>query len=70
MSAQFCRIGKVKVDLKHFLGFDELEKKCQNFMEEAKNVGKMDTPLSAALYQEAQKIKQLIMNSKQCNVTF
>ncbi len=70
MSAQFCKIGKVKVDLKALLGIQELEKKYKNFIEEAYNVSMTDASLSDMLYFEAKKIKQLILKSKQCDATF
>ncbi|EGV42648.1 Lacal_2735 family protein [Bizionia argentinensis JUB59] len=70
MSAQFCRIGKKKVDLKQLLGLKELEKKYKSFIEEAYNVKSTDASLSDVLYYEARKIKQLIINSKHCDVTF
>jgi len=70
MSAQFCKIGKVKVDLKQILGLKELENKYKNFIEEAYNVSMTDASLSDMLYFEARKIKQIILKAKQCDATF
>lgn len=70
MSAQFCKKGKVKVDLKQILGLKELENKYKNFIEEAYNVSMTDASLSDMLYFEARKIKQIILKAKQCDATF
>ena len=67
MNKHFCKVGKIKFGLSEVLNLKEVEKNYLKFSEEAYNLMQTDSSLSDFLYEEANKLKKIILSLKNSN---
>ena len=67
MNNHFCKVGKIKFGLSEVLNLKEVEHNYLKFSEEAYNLMQTDSALSDFLYEEARKLKKIILNLKNAN---
>lgn len=64
MNKHFCKVGKIKFGLNEALNLKEVERNYIKFSEEAYNMIQTDSSLSDFLYEEANKLKKIILDLK------
>ncbi|MGC1632884.1 MAG: Lacal_2735 family protein [Gelidibacter sp.] len=64
MNQHFCKVGKIRFGLNEVINLKEIEKNYLKFSEEAYNLMQTDSSLSDFLYEEANKLKKLILSLK------
>ncbi len=62
MNKHFCKVGKIRFGLSEVINLKEVEKNYLKFSEEAYNLMQTDSSLSEILFEEANKLKQIILN--------
>lgn len=62
MNTHFCKVGKIRFGLSEVINLKEVEKNYLKFSEEAYNLMQTDSSLSEILFEEANKLKQIILN--------
>lgn len=67
MNQHFCKVGKIKFGLNDVLNLKEVERNYLRFSEEAYNLMHTDASLSDFLYEEANKLKKIILSLKNSN---
>lgn len=67
MNKHFCKVGKVRIGLSEVINLKEIEKNYLKFSEEAYNLMQTDSSLSDFLYEEANKLKKIILSLKNSN---
>ncbi|MGV8814461.1 MAG: Lacal_2735 family protein [Gelidibacter sp.] len=67
MNQHFCKVGKIRFGLSEVINLKEIEKNYLKFSEEAYNLMQTDSSLSDFLYEEANKLKKLILSLKSAN---
>ena len=68
MNTHFCKVGKIKFGLSEVLNLKEVEKNYLKFSKEAYNLIQTDSNLSDFLFDEADKLKKLILSLKHSNL--
>ena len=68
MNTHFCKVGKIKFCLSEVLNLKEVEKNYLKFSKEAYNLIQTDSNLSDFLFDEADKLKKLILSLKHSNL--
>ena len=61
MNKHFCKVGKIRFGLSEVINLKEVEKNYLKFSEEAYNLMQTDSSLSEILFEEANKLKQIIL---------
>ena len=67
MNKHFCKVGKIRFGLSEVINLKEIEKNYLKFSEEAYNLMQTDSSLSDFLYEEANKLKKIILSLKNAN---
>lgn len=67
MNQHFCKVGKIRFGMSEVINLKEIEKNYLKFSEEAYNLMQTDSSLSDFLYEEANKLKKLILSLKSAN---
>lgn len=64
MNRHFCKVGKIKFGLSDVINLKEVERNYLKFSEEAYNLMQTDSGLSDFLFEEANKLKKIILSLK------
>ena len=67
MNKHFCKVGKIRFGLSEVINFKEIERNYLKFSEEVYNLMQTDSSLSDFLFEEATKLKKIMLILKNSN---